>query len=658
MIVDKQNYAKAQAWGQFLSKNILVIDDIEIPKLSEKEDSRIKYDLEARQNSLNTAYIIYTSGSTGNPKGGMLAHQGIVNRLIWMQEYFSITQEDTILQKTPFGFDVSVWELFWGTLFGAKTFFAKKGGHKDPNYLKEIINDKNITIIHFVPSMLNIFLEANNIDSSLSLKHIICSGEALGGDIYNRGKLLLPHVDITNLYGPTEASIDVTCWRGHNNKVYQKIPIGKPINNTQCYILNKNRKFLPIGFSGELYLGGIQIAQGYYGKPQLTADKFVLDFIKNDGINRLYLTGDLVAYDIDYNIDFLGRIDEQVKIRGLRIELGEIEQQIIKHPKVTNAVVIAENKLNTNTILLAYFVVDDKSYEASILDEIKNHLKNVLPDYMIPTGFLSIANIPLSPNGKVSRKDLPPIDLTISNNNYEPLHTKNDFFIGRVWADLLKLDIKKISRNSNFFELGGNSLLLMQVQNKIRSHYKVNLNIKDAFLNTKLGDLSDKLDTNLASYKEYFLIVHQPKTYNTNGIYITKPSFSQSRLWFLNELDGESAHYNLAAVLKISGSFDIERATVALQRLVDRHDSLRSVFSAEDGEVLQHVYSSVTMPVDIEDWQELPVSLREEQLSREGDVSELLYRKIGFTRVGVIPGFALSSNGNYDGTAIYYKKIN
>ncbi|MFI9333098.1 amino acid adenylation domain-containing protein, partial [Kitasatospora sp. NPDC052868] len=300
------------------------------------------------------AYVIYTSGSTGRPKGVTIPHHGVANRLAWMQHEYQLTTTDRILQKTPFGFDVSVWELFWPLLEGATLVLARPGGHRDPAYLTTLIRHHNITITHFVPSMLQAFLQDPTAPTCTTLRAVFCSGEALPTELRDR---FLTHLNtpLHNLYGPTEASIDVTAWPCHTHPHTTTVPIGHPIWNTRLYVLDHNLQPVPAGTPGELYLAGTQLARGYLGRPALTAERFTANPYGQPG-ERMYRTGDLVTWRPDGSIDYLGRTDHQVKIRGFRIELGEIETALTTHPDITHATVLAREDTPGDKRLIAYIV--------------------------------------------------------------------------------------------------------------------------------------------------------------------------------------------------------------------------------------------------------------------------------------------------------------
>ncbi len=317
----------------------------------------------------NLAYVIYTSGSTGKPKGVMNEHGGLANRLFWAQHYFHLTGDDVVLQKTTFCFDVSVWELLWPSLVGARLVFAKPGGQKDNAYIKYIIEKNKVSVLHFVPSMLGVFLPDLQSGDCQSLKKVLCSGEALKPSHVALFKESLPNVELHNLYGPTEAAIDVTCWTMENNdKDINIVPIGKPVSNTAIYILNENQNLAPLGGIGEVHIGGIQVARGYLNRPELTAEKFIEypapiknSLLLKDNVNagshlKLYKTGDLGRWLSDGNIEYLGRKDDQVKIRGYRIELGEIETALLQGELANEAAVLFKSDKTGNDRLICYYV--------------------------------------------------------------------------------------------------------------------------------------------------------------------------------------------------------------------------------------------------------------------------------------------------------------
>ena len=425
----------------------------------------------------NLAYTIYTSGSTGTPKGVMNAHHGILNRLLWMQEAYQLDAADCILQKTPFSFDVSVWEFFWPLMFGARLVVARPEGHKDNDYLVQIIIEKKITTIHFVPSMLQLFLEAKDVKKCNSLRQVICSGEALPLDLQNRFFTRLD-AKLHNLYGPTEAAVDVTYWECRRESDLRTVPIGRPIANTQLYILDRCMQPVPIGLSGELHIGGVQVARGYVNQPDLTAEKFIPDPFNDNPDARLYKTGDLARYLPDGNIEYSGRLDHQVKVRGFRIELGEIESVLSQHPVVHEAVVLAREDVPDDKRLVAYIVSNQQSPLS--IKELRNFLKEKLPEYMVPAAFVPLETLPLTSNGKVDRRALPaPESERQSEEAYVAPQNELEKIIAGIWQELL--NVEKIGVHDNFFDLGGHSLLIVQVHSRLHEVVDKELSITDMF---------------------------------------------------------------------------------------------------------------------------------------------------------------------------------
>jgi amino acid adenylation domain-containing protein len=433
----------------------------------------------------NLAYVIYTSGSTGKPKGAMNTHKGLCNRLLWMQDTYQLTATDKVLQKTPFSFDVSVWEFFWPLLTGASLIIAKPGGHQDSGYLVQLIAQEKITTLHFVPSMLQVFLEESELKKCVSIKRVICSGEALSFDLQERFFKRL-NAKLHNLYGPTEAAIDVTYWACQPNSNEKIVPIGRPIANTQIYILDKHLQPVPIGVSGELHIGGVGLARGYWNKPELTQEKFISSPFQSRQF--LYKTGDLARYRSDGNIEYLSRIDHQVKIRGFRIELGEIEAVLAQHPKVKETVVVAREDIPNNQRLVAYVISHSKMTFS--MHELRDYLREKLPDYMVPFAFVILNTLPLSPNGKIDRRALPIPDIQSPDlkEAYEAPNSEIERAIANIWLEILHLD--KVSINNNFFDLGGNSLLMVQVNHKLREILHCDISVVEMFQNPTIRSLA------------------------------------------------------------------------------------------------------------------------------------------------------------------------
>ena len=436
----------------------------------------------------DVAYAIFTSGSTGKPKGVLNTHEGIVNRLLWMQDAYLLQQGDRVLQKTPFSFDVSVWEFFWPLLAGATLVVAKPGGHRDPSYLVKLIQQERITTMHFVPSMLQTFLEAHGVGECRSLKKVFCSGEALPYEIQQRFFERL-QVELHNLYGPTEAAVDVTYWACKRDCGNRIVPIGRPIANTQIVILDGSRQPVPVGVAGELHIGGVNLARGYLHQPELTAEKFVPNPFPELDADRLYRTGDLARFLPDGNVEYLGRTDNQVKIRGYRIELGEIEAALEEQPEIKQAVVIAREDRPGDKRLVAYLVAAASTVPTTL--ELRTRLKRRLPDYMVPTAYVFLDQIPISTNGKIDRKALPlpaetqPLQADI---NIAPQSHLEKTLVG-MWAEVL--GVQQVGLDDDFFDLGGHSLVGVRLFAKIKKTYQVDLELAVLFEARTVRRLAD-----------------------------------------------------------------------------------------------------------------------------------------------------------------------
>ena len=433
----------------------------------------------------NLAYVIYTSGSTGKPKGVMNEHRGIVNRLLWMQDEYKLNDSDCVLQKTPFSFDVSVWEFFWPLLSGANMVIAQPGGHRDSSYLVDLIINENVTTLHFVPSMLRIFLEEKGIENCKSIRRVICSGEALTHELQKKFFERLD-TELHNLYGPTEAAVDVTYYSCKKDSRLSFVPIGRPVANTQTYILNNFKQPVPIGVPGELHIGGIQVARGYVNRPDLTAERFISDPFSKEPDARLYKTGDLCRYLPDGNIEYLDRLDNQVKIRGFRIELGEIEALLRQHPIVADVIVVDREDIPGDKRLVAYFISHQNLNTYS--DELRDFLKKNLPVYMIPSLFIRVDTFPLTKSGKIDRKNLPAPKLSCHSQKFINMPKDREVqTVTKIWHQVLGTE--NIGLNDNFFDLGGHSLLLVKMRNKIRECFKREISVLDIFQHPTINEL-------------------------------------------------------------------------------------------------------------------------------------------------------------------------
>ena len=439
----------------------------------------------------NLAYVMYTSGSTGQPKGVMITHRGICNRLHWMQEYFGLHESDRILHKTPFGFDVSVWELFWPLIYGGTIVVAKPGGHRDADYLASTIRENNITIIHFVPTMLEVFLREPGVRLCTSLRYCISSGEVLSYSLQKRFFETMS-CSLYNLYGPTEASVDVTAWKCEINSNLNFVPIGYPIANTAIYILNAVLEPVPIGVIGELYIGGEGLARGYIGSEDLTREKFIPNPFEDNNDSRLYKTGDLARWHGDGSIEYIGRTDFQVKFHGLRIELGEIESALELHPAISQAVVIVRKNSSVSN-LVAYYTPREKGPDPG---EIRDFLKQRIPLALIPSHFIEVDHIPITASGKFDRNALPDPEHTYRGDLivHEAPSNKLESIIASVWKEFLKCE--NIGLDENFFDAGGHSLLMLLVNQKLRELLDIEISMVEMFQYPTIASLAGYLGKN------------------------------------------------------------------------------------------------------------------------------------------------------------------
>lgn len=546
------------------------------------------------------AYIIYTSGSTGTPKGVMNSHEGIRNRLAWMQQAYPLTAADRVLQKTPFGFDVSVWEFFWPLMYGASLVVAKPGGHQDPEYLADLIAQRGVTTLHFVPSMLSQFLahlEQGAQTALTSLRRVICSGEELPLALQQSFFRALPRVELHNLYGPTEAAVDVSFWACESAQMRGVVPIGRPIANTRLHILDADFQPVPPGVTGELFIAGINLARGYVGRPDLSAERFLPDPFDATGA-RMYRTGDLARYRADGAIEYLGRTDFQLKLRGLRIELGEIEATLLRLNLARDVVVVAREFAGGDMRLVAYLAGGDRDDSFA-----KRALAAEIPEYMVPSHFVFLEQLPLNVNGKVDRGALP---APVENRTREldaPL-AGIEATLARLWETLL--DVPGVGRDSNFFELGGHSLLATRLAARIRSAFGIKMTLADVFKTPQLAAMAARIGTGTAASAAP--IAAAPPT--------ARPALSraQQRLWFLEQMEPRSPAYLVPIVLSLQGPIDAAGIAQALTRLQQRHAILRTLFCAHEGVAYQQIQDSAEAQLEVVDLRAWPTAQREREV--------------------------------------------
>ncbi len=560
---------------------LICVDDCE-SNLEVQSSSNLKVIMDPEQ----LAYIIYTSGTSGKPKGVMIEHHAIINRLKWMNDEYKISDQDVILQKTPYVFDVSVWELFCAGWLGAKLVFIEPRGHKDSHYLMDILRKQLISILHFVPSMLTAFLADLNLsvrkgtNESLSekifpsLKTIFCSGEELSLKAVREGKAILKSVQINNLYGPTETTVDVLYYNctGQEGKA---IPIGRPISNTKVYVFNESLTAVPVGAVGELYVGGTGLGRGYYNKPALTAERFIANPYQtqedqnNKGFSRLYKTGDLVRLLADGNIEYLGRNDFQIKLRGYRIELGEIERVISSYTSISQSVVIIKednikgSEAQGKKYLIGYYVSKEKIAEKLL----ESYLKSKLPDYMVPTHFVYLSELPLTINGKIDRKALPSPELRGDGGNFVTPRNEGEQAIAEVWSDVLGIVKDKISITDDFFRLGGDSIISIQLVSRLRQKLGLQISVKDIFSYRTIEKISDEVLGKSSQEIQKQISVEQ-------GILSGNVRLLPIQEWFFRNRFARKNHWNQSFIVQVP-PLSLEMLRSSLKRLFECHNGFR-----------------------------------------------------------------------------------
>lgn len=527
----------------------------------------------------HSAYVIFTSGSTGVPKGVDVPVSAVANRLAWMQVNYPIGDADAVLYKTPFTFDVSVWELFWPLQVGSRMVIAQADGHRDPDYLRRLIAHRGVTTMHFVPSMLEVYVDATPPGTSLlppGVRRVFTSGEGLPARLAER-VVGASDAQLVNLYGPTEAAVEVTEYAVRGGETV--IPIGRPVPNTQTYILDARLRRVPIGVPGELYLGGVQVADGYVGREALTAERFVADPFA-DG-RRVYRTGDLVRWNGDGDIEYLGRTDFQVKIRGQRVELGEIESVLLSEGSVDTVAVLVRSDTGSPAIVGYVRSSATGAAAAELTDRLLHWCARNLPRYMIPAALVVLDVFPTNSSGKLDRAALPaPEYSSVADVEYVPPVTDAQKQLVQVVADLL--DAGPIGLRHNIFALGADSLTAARLASRLRSESGRDVQLADVFESADIAELAARVANSPAADERIPL---RP---------MTRPSpmpvaYAQTRLWFINRLDPASAAYNMPAAVQLGDDVDLPALRSAVLDLLGRHEVLRTRFPAVEGEPIQEV---------------------------------------------------------------------
>ncbi|HEV8580076.1 MAG TPA: non-ribosomal peptide synthase/polyketide synthase [Thermoanaerobaculia bacterium] len=551
------------------------------------------------------ACVIFTSGSTGRPKGVALPHRGLVNRLQWAQQVYRLTAEDVVLQKANFGFDFAIWECFAPLIAGARLVVARPGGHQDASYLVRTIAGRGVTIVHFVPSMLDVLLREEGVEACASLRQVFAGGEALAPELRDRLLARLP-VPLDNQYGPTEISIDTTRWVCAPGQDPRRVPLGRPIANARIHLLDRGLQTVPIGVAGELCVAGPGVARGYLGRPDLTAERFVPDPFVEGG--RIYRTGDLARRMPDGNLEFLGRADQQVKVRGVRIEPGEIEAALLRHPAVAAAAVVADSG---GARLVAHWVGRPGVPKEVPPAELREFLRRTLPESMVPSLFVRLESLPRTPSGKLDRRALPAPEEVVAGVARDaeggPASPVAELLAG-FFGDLL--EVPRVGPRDDFFDLGGHSLLATQLASRVRAAFGVELPLAAVFEAPTPTALAGRLE----EIRRAPGTEPPPPLIREEGTEAPL-SFSQQRLWFLHQLDPKDA-YHVPGALRLRGSLDEEMLERSLTEIVHRHEALRTVFHMAGSTPVQVVLPPANLRLPVVDLTALSTEQRETEAGR------------------------------------------
>ena len=576
--------------------------------IDEVDDATDPGNLEGIASPEHLAYVIYTSGSTGRPKGVQVHHGSLGNFLRSMAQTLGFTKDDVLLAVTTLSFDIAALELLLPLTTGARIELAGREEAADGVGLARRIEAAGVSFLQATPATWRLLLEAGwpGRDSLTML----CGGEALPRALADR--LLPKGAGLWNLYGPTETTI----WSS-TAKIEPgdgPVVIGRPIANTQLYVLDARSRPVPVGVAGELYIGGSGLARGYLGRPGLTAERFLPDPFGPKPGGRLYRTGDLARWHADGSLECLGRLDHQVKIRGFRVELGEVESALLRHPGVREAVVLAREDATGEQALVAYLVGRDAAVPTA--SDLRRSVQQTLPDYMVPSHFVALGALPLTPNGKLDRNALPAPEAvrTLPSGYYVPPRGAIEEAVASAFGDVLGRD--RVGALDDFFDLGGHSLMAAQLLARLRDAFGREFPLKDLFDAPTVAGLAHRIGDALRAGSGEAIPPIEPADRTAP----LPASFAQQRLWFLDQLEPGQAVYNLPVAVRLTGELNLDTLRRAFDELVRRHESLRTTFGAIDGRPIQVIAPELSIPLPLDDLSGLPEADREPRmLARVGE---------------------------------------
>ncbi|HVG07975.1 MAG TPA: amino acid adenylation domain-containing protein, partial [Thermoanaerobaculia bacterium] len=554
------------------------------------------------------AYVLFTSGSTGRPKGVMIPHAAISHHMLWLQAMDPIGEADCLLQKTPISFDASVWELFAPLLTGSRLAMALPGEHRDPGRLIERLQGERVTVLQVVPTLLRLLLGEPGFRSCTGLRLLYCGGEALAEELKNRFLEALPATKLINLYGPTETTINASS-RAFFAGEQTPVSLGRPMQNGRLHVVDAAFEVTPIGIPGELLVGGAGLGRGYLGRPDLTAERFIPDPLGAEPGGRLYRTGDLVRCLPSGEFEYMGRIDHQVKIRGFRIEPGEVEAILLELPSVREAVVVAREDGQGSQRLVAYMVAaEGEAPKAGALRHyLRDHLRDRLPEHMVPAAFVTLAALPRTPSGKLDRKALPAPEWQRVEEISRAPRTPVEEILAGIWGEVL--EVERVGVDDGFFALGGHSLLGTRVMSRLRAVFGIEMPLHALFEAPVLADFAARVEAAL---------IREDRSLAPPLVVVPRGgplplSHAQQRLWLIDQLEPGSPLYNMPGALRVQGPLDGAVLSLCLGEIVRRHEALRTVFAAQDGTPVQVIRPAAPFPLPLIDLSGLPESAREEQ---------------------------------------------